>query len=161
MKGERLSRIRQLTVRWRPIALVPVTLLGVGCAGHRSKPPLFGGSPEFVVTMREYEFDYSHGIPSGQVIFRFVNAGKAGHAPILQPLDEDLPPIDEQLHGPNRVAVQPFASILPRQPGQTSTIVVQLVPNQRYAFICTASDSGQSHALRGMNSEFRTPPGDG
>lgn len=140
------------------LLILILAMSGISCSVDDTDTPLFTGAPVVIVTMHEYGFDYDRGIPSGQVAFRFVNAGNATHAPILQPLGDDLPAIDAQLRGPNRVAVEPFAGVLPVQPGETRTIVVHLAADQRYALICTASDEGESHALKGMTSEFRTPP---
>lgn len=141
-----------------PVLPVFLALTLSSCSVGDTDTPLFTGAPVVMVTMDGYNFDYDPGIASGQVVFRFVNAGDTTHAPILQPLGDDLPAIDAQLRGPNRVTVEPFAGVLPVQPGETRAIVVFLEPDQRYALICTASDDGESHALKGMTSEFRTPP---
>lgn len=128
------------------------------CQADKSedKAPLPTASPVVVVTMSEYRFDYDPAIPSGRVVFRFVNEGQASHRPALLPLPEDLPPIDQQLRGSKRRGISPFAGVYDRRPGATGTFAVDLVAGRRYALICYAQDpNGSSHALKGMNSEFR------
>lgn len=111
------------------------------------------------VTLSEYHFSYDTSVPAGRVVFRFTNDGKVQHRPILLPLDDDVPPIDVQLHGAERKVVPPFAGLRMRDPGQSGTFAVDLAPNHRYAFICYAiAADGQVHALKGMSSEFRTGP---
>ena len=108
------------------------------------------------VTLTEYRITYSPPVAAGRVVFRFTNKGKLVHQPDLLPLGEEVPPIDEQLRGDERVAVAPFAGIPPRNPGETGSFAVDLVPGQRYAFVCFARDpNGASHALKGMTAEFR------
>lgn len=121
-----------------------------------NKAPLRAVPPVVVITMREYRFDYDRNIPGGRVVFRFVNKGKRPHRPSLLPLPEDLPPIDQQLHGSKRRALKPFAGIPDQKPGATDTFAVDLIAGRRYALICYAQDpDGRPHALKGMNSEFR------
>ncbi len=106
--------------------------------------------------MSEYRFEYQPAVPSGRVVFQVVNVGRVDHKLSLLPLAEDFPPIDAQLHGPERVVMSPFADVPLRPPGATGTFAVDLEPGRRYAFICFLRDpDGQPHALKGMNSEFR------
>lgn len=112
--------------------------------------------PEVLIEMEEYHYQYDEPVPSGRVVFRFQNNGEVGHRPALLPLSDDLPPIQEQLRGETRATAAPFAGILPRQPGETGTFAVDLVPGQRYALICLARDSqDRPHATQGMAVEFR------
>lgn len=121
-----------------------------------NKAPLPTASPVVVVTMREYRFDYDPNIPSGRVVFRFVNKGQRTHRPSLLPLPEDVPPIDEQLRGSKRRAIRPFAGVSDQRSGAIGTFAVDLIAGQRYALICYAQDpDGTPHALKGMSSEFR------
>jgi hypothetical protein len=100
--------------------------------------------------------EYDHAIPAGRVVFRFVNVGEEKHRPSLLPLPEDVPPIGEQLRGSERRAAVPFAGIREVEPGESGTFAVDLSPGQRYALICFAiAPDGESHALKGMSSEFR------
>lgn len=130
-----------------------------GC--HASSPrALPAAPPTVVVTMRDvggYRIDYNPVIPAGRVVFKVVNAGRLVHRLALLPLPEDFPPIDEQLHGSERQTLTPFAGVPDHLPGETATFAVDLAPAQRYALVCFAEDpDGGSHALMGMNSEFRT-----
>lgn len=131
-----------------------------GCANQSAKiAPLPGGSPVIRVAMLDYRFKYRPAtVPAGRVLFRVKNSGKVNHQLALYPLTEDFPPINEQLHGPVRRILQDFGSIPGRRPGQEGAFVVNLVPGKRYAMICFLLDAqGRNHALRGMNTEFRTP----
>lgn len=105
--------------------------------------------------MTEYRFDHQAQIPPGRTVFRVVNAGGESHSLVLVGLDEDVPPIDEQLRSPNRRGVPTYAQVPERPPGSRDTFAVDLEPG-RYAFICFVRDSdGVSHADKGMSSEFR------
>lgn len=139
------------------LLLGAASVIGAGCSSGAPERPLFVGAKTVLVRMSEYRFEYDPQVPAGRVKFLFVNSGKTVHAPVLQPLGDDVPPIGVQLGGSNRIAVEPFASVLPRGPGDTGAIVVDLAKDRRYAFICTSADGGPSHASRGMSSEFRTP----
>ena len=93
--------------------------------------------------MTEYQFAYDH-LSKGRVVFQVVNDGQTVHRMSLVPLPEDLPPIQQQLHGDERRALNTLAAV-----------AVDLLPG-RYAFICFLTDpDGQSHALKGMANEFR------
>ena len=141
-------------------ALIAV-LLSTSCqSSSGAEAPLPPGPPVVVVTMDEYSFEYDKQIPSGRVVFRFVNAGDVAHQPDVVPLAEDIPPIDEQLRGDTRAVVFPMAGVPTRDPGETGTFAVDLAPGARYAIICFArNEDGASHALLGMSSEFRAEGG--
>jgi hypothetical protein len=110
--------------------------------------------------MREFAFDYDHDVPAGRVVFRFRNVGHVDHRVTLVSLPEDLPPIDEQIRGSTRQFVAPFAGTYPRPPGATATFAVDLVAGRRYGLVCFVQDpDGQTHALKGMTSEFRAGQG--
>lgn len=107
--------------------------------------------------MTEYRFEHQAQIPPGRTVFRVVNAGAKAHSLVLVELEEDVPPIDEQLKSPNRRGAATFAQVPERPPGSRDTFAVDLLPG-RYAFICFARDAaGESHSLKGMSSEFRVP----
>jgi hypothetical protein len=119
-------------------------------------PPPPQGSPVVVVNMEDYRYEHEPSIPAGRVVFRFVNTGVYTHRPSLLPLDEDVPPIDEQLQSSERRIVLPFAGVPDRQPGESGTFAVDLEPGRRYALICFFRDpDGVTHARKGMTSEFR------
>ncbi len=121
-----------------------------------SSVPLPSAPPEVLVVMDEYRYQFEQSVPSGRVVFRFRNVGNTEHRPVLLPLSDDLPPIQEQLRGDVRATAAPFAGVPPRQPGESGTFAVDLVPGQRYALVCFARDAeDQSHALLGMATEFR------
>ncbi len=134
-----------------------LVLMAASCqTAARSEAALPSGPPVLVVTLDEYRFDYAQPVPAGRVVFRLLNVGTVSHRPVLLPLDEDVPPIQEQLRGDQRRAASPFAQVLSRPPGSTGTFAVDLVAGQRYAWICFARDAdGSPHALKGMASEFR------
>lgn len=138
---------------------VPVAL--GGCGGRRGGAALPEPPPVVTVTMREYRFTLPRSVPSGRVVFRFVNAGRVLHQPDMVPMPAGLPPIGEQVRGGTRAAVSPFAGIPPRRPGRTGTFAVDLVPGQRYAIVCFARDSDDegSHAVKGMTAEFTAGAG--
>lgn len=136
--------------------LVTVVLLPSCQDSRRVKAALPARPPVVTVTMDEYHYDYERGIPAGRVVFRFVNTGLLKHRPSLLPLNEEIPPIDQQLRGENRAVVTPFAGVGTTEPGEVSTFAVDLIPGQRYALVCFADDpDGEPHRLQGMNSEFR------
>lgn len=150
---------RRLLVR--SVTSIVLAAGGVSCRDSaRDAASLPAGPPVVTVNMREYRFDYRGPVAAGRVVFRFVNAGRRAHQPDLIALAEDLPSIDEQVRGDERVAVTQFAGIPPRTPGEVGTYAVDLVPGQRYAIICFArSPRDESHALKGMTTEFRAGGG--
>lgn len=141
--------------------LAAAGLLAASCSptGDGGRPADLPASPPVVaVTLREYRFHLDPDVPAGRVVFRIRNAGKVAHRPALLPLEEDLPPLDEQLRGPVRLAVSPFAGVRTRAPGARGAFAVDLVPGTRYGLICFIRDpDGSSHALKGMSFEFRAP----
>lgn len=107
------------------------------------------------VAMTEYRFDYDGEIPRGRVVFRFANKGKVGHAMDLVVLTPDIPPIEEQLRGTVRRAVDGLSSLPTQAPGATGVVAADLGPG-RYAILCFLKDGdGPEHALLGMHKEFR------
>lgn len=121
---------------------------------HGALPPLPG---RVLITMGDFYYDYhSEEFTTGRFIVEVYNTGTLGHELVMFALPEDLPPIGEQLSGGQRRVLDPVAVIGNRQPGETGTFAFDLVPNQRYAFVCFLYDDGQ-HFRKGMSSEFRTP----
>lgn len=105
--------------------------------------------------MSEYRFEHQTELAPGRTVFRVVNAGAEPHSLVLVELEEDIPPIDEQLRSPNRRGAATFAQLPERPPASRDTFAVDLEPG-RYAFICfVQAPNGISHALKGMSSEFR------
>lgn len=139
----------------RLLALGCVLLLA-GCqTPKRAALPPVPGVVE--VDMADNRFDYDPAIGSGRVLFRVTNTGTVPHSLSLLPLTDDIPPIDDQLHGTTRRTILPLAAIKARPPGTSTTFAVDLTPGVRYAMVCFVDDAdGVPHALKGMNSEFRT-----
>lgn len=108
--------------------------------------------------MEEYRFKYDKNIPAGRVVFEVVNTGRVSHRLSLLPLADDLPPIDVQLRGAERRVIEPFAGVNALRPRTRGAFAVDLLPGVRYAMVCFLVDESdrQSHALKGMTSEFRT-----
>jgi hypothetical protein len=109
--------------------------------------------------MVDHRFELDRPVPRGRVVFQFDNAGQAPHNVVMIPLAEELPPIDVQLRGSERRFVEPFAGIYERAPGDSGSFAVDLLPDQRYAMVCTTPGAdGRPHWTEGMATEFRTPP---
>lgn len=147
---------RRRSTAW-PLAgvVVALTLLSGSC-GQPAEPTLPRARPVVDISMREYSFQYNHAIPSGQVTFRVRNEGRVNHRLALIPLSDDFPPIDTQLRGNKRRRVFPLAGIPDRPPGSGATFAAFLRPG-RFALICfIRAPDGETHALKGMTSEFRT-----
>ena len=108
------------------------------------------------VAMGEYRFDFDPDIPAGRVNFSVHNAGSTAHELILARLPPDYPPsLDAQLHSPIRRRVEALRALPVMAPGQGTVFAADLATG-RYAFLCfVAGSDGTSHALKGMNAEFR------
>lgn len=142
-----------------PLATV---LLGVvaasalhGCGGADSAvlPP----PPAVIdVGMEDHRFDYRPFIPAGRVVFRVLNRGAADHQLLLARLPDDLLPLDEQLHSDVRRPLETLRTLPAYSQGEAGSFAVDLAPG-RYGFLCFLQEPGDtvSHALKGMNSEFR------
>jgi len=135
-----------------------IFVIMTSCSPAPGRASLPEGPAEVTVSMREYAFDYDSSLTAGRVVFNVVNRGQLEHRLVLLPLGDDVPPINVQLHGPQRLTVAPLASVLPRPPGRRAAFAAELLPGKRYALICSIVDpDGESHAFKGMASEFRTP----
>lgn len=144
-------RHRRAPIRRLAGAAVAVVTAGCSADAGAALPPV---PPSVTVVMHEYRFDHGP-VPRGRVVFHVDNRGHVVHRMSLVPLPEDLPPIEEQLHGTDRRTLFTLAAVPDTQPGASGTVAVDLAPG-RYAFICFLTDKdGQSHALKGMASEFR------
>ncbi len=150
-EGQRTKALLRHSVVLALVLAVSGCQVSPDMQGFLPPPP-----PEVLVEMEEYRYQYEEPIPSGRVVFRFRNNGEVEHRPVLLPLSDELPPIQEQLRGDTRATAAPFAGIPPRQPGETGAFAVDLVPGLRYALICFARDSqDRPHATQGMAIEFR------
>jgi hypothetical protein len=110
--------------------------------------------------MSEYKLSFDHSIRAGRVVFRIVNKGRFVHSLIMFPEDEDAPPLNVQLHGNTRRAVQILAEQYPRNPGESGGFAVDLVAGRRYGLMSPyVGDGGVVDFLKGMNAEFRALPG--
>lgn len=79
-------------------------------------------------------------------------------------MDEDEPPVAEQLADDTREGVRPFAGVAPLEPGETTAFAVDMEPEARYMLAdFSESPDGDSYADQGWHGEFRTtsgrPPG--
>lgn len=107
--------------------------------------------------MREYRFEHPPRALRGRVVFVVRNTGSVPHELILVALPEDFPPLDQQLRSDERRGADTLAALRDRKPGSRGTFSADL-PSGRYAFACFVRDAdGESHALKGMTSEFRVP----
>ena len=105
--------------------------------------------------MAEYRFDFNATVPRGRVVFRVDNAGTIQHALTLIQIPDDYPPLDVQLHSSERRGAATIARVPAQAPGSGSTFAADLGPG-RYGFVCFVTDpDGVTHALKGMNAEFR------
>lgn len=105
--------------------------------------------------MSEYRFDYRPPKAAGRTLLRVHNDGRLAHNLVLIPLDDSIPPLDQQLRGSDRLIVQPVASLPERETGQSGTFAVDL-ERGRYGLVCFVQDpDGVQHARKGMSSEFR------
>lgn len=139
----------------RLLVAAAVVLLVTSCRQQATGAPLPPGRPVVDLVMREYAFDYATPVPSGQVLFKVVNAGRVNHRLILVPLPEDAPPLDEQMHSTEGRVVTPLVGIPDRPPGAEDSFAVFLPPG-RYGLVCfTRTEEGIPHAHKGMLSEFR------
>ncbi len=144
------------SIRWAGIVAIVVVVAGLALRRPTVPKPAPPSPHVVVVSMQEYSLHFEPTIPSGRVVFRFENEGRMNHRPILVPLNEDLPPIDEQLRGTNRRASRPFAAVRSLAPGERGTFAVDLIPGQRYAIVdFEQGPDNQIHALKGMAKEFR------
>jgi len=136
-----------------PARLAPGLALVVGaCSGPASYPPR---PATMAVTMVDYRFRHQRSLPAGRVVFRVYNAGHLDHDLNLVRLPEDLPPLDVQLHAPDRRVLPTVAGLSERRPGGRGAFAVDLAAG-RYGLVCFVEDAdGVVHAQKGMDSEFR------
>jgi hypothetical protein len=135
--------------------MVAAALAPACVAGRAGGAPLPPSPGQFDVAMSEYRFDHAPEAAAGRLVFRVTNAGAQPHALVLVELDEDVPPLDEQLRSDTRRAVPTVVQIPERPPGSFNVFAADLAPG-RYGFICFVKDAdGVAHYLRGMSSEFR------
>lgn len=140
--------------------LVWTTFAATACSS-RSEPraALPSAPPIVTVVMTDFSLAYMPRVPAGRVVFHARNVGKVRHNLVLLPLPDDLPPFDEQLRGKERRIADPFGALRPVRPGESREFAIDLEPGRRYGIFCSVVDAeGKSHAVKGMNSEFRAAP---
>ncbi len=138
------------------VFVLPLSTAGCSSVPHTTNVGLPPGPEVVNVTMREFAFDLDRPVPTGRVVFRVANHGRVAHSLTVIPIPDDLPPLDAQLHGDSRQVTSPFAGIPSQGPGASDSFAVDIQPHQRYGFICLLRDpDGSSHALKGMNLEFK------
>lgn len=141
------------------LAVLAILLPAASCSAPGPQAPLPGKPGYVTITMTEYHLGVPASVPAGRVVFRVVNHGQLAHSLLMFPEDPDAPPLDKQLHGSVRRAVEPLAEVLPRSPGQSGTFAVSLAPGQRYGIMSTSVGSdGVPDFLKGMNAELRPRP---
>lgn len=108
------------------------------------------------VDMDEYGFRHPPQAAAGRVVFRLANLGDIDHELTIVPLPENLPgTLNEQLHSNRRRALPTLRFVPPLKPGERGAFAMDLRAG-RYGFLCSiVADDGETHALKGMNSELR------
>lgn len=140
----------------RLVAVVVMAAMLNGTSCGSSDGPALPPPPEVVdVRMHEYGFELRGPSAPGRVVFRVANRGQLSHELIMVFLEEDLPPLDQQLRGAERRVVPTFARLPERRPGGSGVFAVDLGEG-RYGFVCFIQDpDGVQHAQKGMSTEFR------
>lgn len=122
-----------------------------------SPAPLPAAPPLVDVGMDEYRFVLKSPLRSGRNIFRTSNLGMINHELILVTLPQDMEgTLDQQLRGTSRRSVSPVRVIQALPPGDKTAFAVDLKKG-RYGLLCFLKEEpeGESHALKGMNADFR------
>ncbi len=127
------------------------------CSASTTRMSLPPTSPVVTVTMHEYSFSIAGHPRPGRTVFRFVNAGRETHGPMLVEVGLGAGPVEQEVRKPSPPPFKRLGLVNGRQPGNTGTFAVQLEPNTRYALICRArAADGVPHAQKGMTWEVRT-----
>ena len=132
---------------------VAAVVVAASCtAGATVLPP---APPVVHVTMDEHRFEIEEdSVPPGRVVFSVKNVGDDDHRLALIPLPDDFPPIHEQVRSREHRFVQELAAIPDTPPGSEAAFAVDL-ERGRYGVACFAVDGGETHAEKGMVTEFR------
>ena len=127
-----------------------------GCSASREVGAPLPPPPQVVhVTVTDHHYDFDADIHAGRTVFVAHNTGRAVHSIQLFPVADDVPPVDEQIHGDRRVEVVHYAAIQVKA-GGTATFAVDLEPKQRYFMLDFNFKSGtRVWALDGLDAEFR------
>lgn len=80
--------------------------------------------------------------------------GDDDHRLALIPLPDDFPPIHEQVRSREHRFVQELAAIPDTPPGAEAAFAVDL-ERGRYGVACFSVDGSETHAEKGMVTEFR------
>lgn len=150
------SRVTQVPAAPWLVLLLAVAVLITGCSPNAASLPLPPEGPEIGIELIEYEVVYEGPVPPGRVVFRIENAGEHPHQLTLLALDEDAPPIEEQVFDPPEVAPAVVARIPRLRPGETGMFAVGLAEGQRYALMdLSETPDGSLNARLGLFAEFR------
>jgi hypothetical protein len=123
--------------------------------GRSTADPLPPSPGQVRVALSEFRFDLAPPTVPGRHVFQAENRGTIDHSLTLIALPDDFPPLDEQLRGDTRRGATTLASLRRRPPGAKGIFAVDLLPG-RYGLVCFVPDeAGVSHAVKGMNAEFR------
>lgn len=129
-------------------------LATAGCTAGAAAP-LPPARPHVVVTVFDDHIQLGS-VPDGQVVFDIRNDGTKRHRLSLVLLPDNLPPLDQQLRGAQREVVTTQAAVADIEPGGAGTFATNLAAG-RYGLVDFGADAdGASHALQGVNTEFRT-----
>lgn len=141
----------------RPRLAAVVTMMVIVAPSCASPPgPTLPTPPQVVdVEMKEYRVLLNPPTEPGRVVLRIRNTGRLRHDLVLVSLDEDVPPLREQLGGSTRRQANVVADIPPQPAAGRTALAVDLPPG-RYGIVCFVLDpDGQQHSRKGMATEFR------
>lgn len=145
---------RVLRTRACVMAAAAAVAVGLGSCDAQSALP----EPPAVVEARLDEYAIDHdatALDAGRVVFEARNEGEEAHELVVVPLEEDMPPLEQQLRGDERRSVGTLALLPALDPGEAGMFAVDLEAG-RYGLLCfVEGPEGVPHALRGMHTEFR------
>ena len=152
MKGGRLIVGHRLML---PVVASTAVALAGCSSSHHVRAPLPPPPQVVHVTITDQHYQFDAGIHAGRTVFVAHNTGRAMHSIQLFPVADDVPPVDEQIHGDRRIQVVHYANVQVKA-GATTTFAVDLAPKQRYFMLDFNFKSGtRVWALDGLNAEFR------
>jgi len=148
--------------RKRGLIAYPVALALLAACRASADPGVPPSVPTTEIKMTEFRFHFIKPASAGPVIFKMSNEGTLRHNLTLLALPPDFPPLAKQIHGSERRPIVPLAGSPGQEPGATESFAVDLLPG-RYGLICSLIErtTEQTHAVKGMFSEFRITPSGG
>lgn len=147
---------------WRLVAAAGVLAgLLAGCTGAgSSEEPLPPEAATVQVRLADDELSMEGGpVPAGRVVFTVRNVGEHDHRFTLAPIDNDRPPMEQDVADETERPIRQLARVPTLQPGESGTFAVDLAPDQRYAMLDYAeAPDGTQYMDLGVVGEFRTQP---